>query len=253
MIDSLFLIFQIFTLGCWFIVFAFSILSITIIKSRYTSTKPVAISESLEQQPLVSILRPLKGIDVNLIENLESSFTQTYKNIHIYFLCEDPHDPAIPCVEFLIRKYPHVKTSLVVNSSQHCVNPKVNNLINGYNLAKSDIIWIIDSNVRLNPHATGHSVDLISLPDVGLVHHLPAGINPLSFGSRLEASFLNCVHAKMYLAINWVSVASCLIGKSNMFRKSDLEKAGGIKVFGKYMSEDNFIGKHLWRLSAFLI
>lgn len=128
----------------------------------------------------------------------------------------------------------------------------MNNLVSGYESATSDIIWIIDSNIRIGPYAAHRSVEaLLSTPGgkrVGLVHHLPTAKlanngEGAGIGSFLELHFLNCVHAKMYLAINWARVASCLIGKSNMFRKSDV---GGIREYGKFMSEDNAIGKRVW-------
>src|SRR5436190_4842788 len=40
-------------------------------------------SEPRHSAPGVSILRPLKGFDTNLYENLESSFTQDYPNFEI--------------------------------------------------------------------------------------------------------------------------------------------------------------------------
>lgn len=43
-------------------------------------------------------------------------------------------------------------------------------------------------------------------------------------GSFVEAIFLGCNHAKMYLAINRLAVESCVVGKSNLWRKSDLQK-----------------------------
>ncbi|KAI8922411.1 hypothetical protein DFJ77DRAFT_23568 [Powellomyces hirtus] len=47
----------------------------------------------------------------------------------------------------------------------------------------------------------------------------------------------------MYVTINALAVASCLVGKSDMFRKESL---GGLEAFGKYLSEDNTIGDAIW-------
>jgi ceramide glucosyltransferase len=58
----------------------------------------------------------------------------------------------------------------------------------------------------------------------------------------LDGAFLSCTHARVYTFINSLAVASCIIGKSNLFRKSDLDRLGGIKEFGGYMSEDNVLG-----------
>ena len=40
---------------------------------------------------------------------------------------------------------------LIPGSKQIGVNPKINNLIQGYDQAQHDIIWIIDSNIHVTP------------------------------------------------------------------------------------------------------
>ncbi|WFD42568.1 ceramide glucosyltransferase [Malassezia psittaci] len=58
---------------------------------------------------------------------------------------------------------------------------------------------------------------------VGIVHHVPLGVLPANtWGSHIERAFLSTTHAKMYLAINALAIDSCVMGKSNMYRKSDL-------------------------------
>lgn len=50
----------------------------------------------------------------------------------------------------------------------------------------------------------------------------------------------------MYSAINFSRASSCIVGKSNIFYKSHLEKVGGFRKFGQNMSEDNIIGQAIW-------
>ncbi|KAI0191112.1 glycosyltransferase family 21 protein [Astrocystis sublimbata] len=85
-------------------------------------------------------------------------------------------------------------------------------------------------------------------------------------GGRLEEAFMATTHAKFYCAINTVGVAPCIVGKSNMFRKSHLDFATdptknpillkgttaarlpkGVDHFSYYMCEDHHIGDLLWR------
>lgn len=76
-----------------------------------------------------------------------------------------------------------------------------------------------------------------------------------SFGGRLEEVFMGSSHAKNYTAINTVSVAPCLVGKSNMFRKSHLDYLthgksnlpSGLDFFSQFICEDHIIGDTLWR------
>jgi ceramide glucosyltransferase len=64
--------------------------------------------------PGVSILRPLKGLDTNLYENLESTFCQDYPNFELLFSVADENDQALPIVRDLLLKYPNVRATVIV-------------------------------------------------------------------------------------------------------------------------------------------
>lgn len=75
-------------------------------------------------------------------------------------------------------------------------------------------------------------------------------------GGRLEEMFMATSHAKFYTAINTLSVAPCVVGKSNMFRRSHLDAltttssnkySPGIDFFSENICEDHLIGDLLWR------
>ncbi|TVY36042.1 Ceramide glucosyltransferase [Lachnellula subtilissima] len=74
-------------------------------------------------------------------------------------------------------------------------------------------------------------------------------------GGRLEEMFMASSHAKFYTAINTVSIAPCIVGKSNMFRRSHLDHltsgaspySPGIDFFSENICEDHLIGDLLWR------
>lgn len=90
-------------------------------------------------------------------------------------------------------------------------------------------------------------------PEDGLASTLATG------GGRLEELFLSSSHAKMYTAINTVLIAPCIVGKSNMFRRSHLDyltapdptdpnrRHAGIDFFSDNICEDHLIGDLLWR------
>jgi ceramide glucosyltransferase len=77
-------------------------------------------------------------------------------------------------------------------------------------------------------------------------------------GGRLEELFLSSSHAKFYTAINTVLLAPCIVGKSNMFRRSHLDALtsnllslpAGIDHFSSNICEDHLIGDLLWRNSV---
>ena len=86
-------------------------------------------------------------------------------------------------------------------------------------------------------------------------------------GGLLEEMFLSTSHAKFYTAINTVAIAPCIVGKSNMFRRSHLnaltspstsarstasvplaqQQQPGIDYFSSNICEDHLIGDLLWK------
>ncbi|OCK76379.1 glycosyltransferase family 21 protein, partial [Lepidopterella palustris CBS 459.81] len=75
-------------------------------------------------------------------------------------------------------------------------------------------------------------------------------------GGRLEETFMASSHAKFYTAINTVAIAPCIVGKSNMFRRSHLDsltssnaaRSPGIDFFSDNICEDHLIGDMLWKV-----
>ena len=143
-----------------------------------------------------------------------------------------------------------------------------------YRTAKYDILWVIDSNVSVVPDTLLRSIASFNskpppAPRVGLVHHVPYAIaseRDNTLGTQLERAFLNTNHAKMYIALNTLAIDSCVMGKSNLFRRSDLEKINasmvplhkqlpppgegepvrGLAAVAKFAAEDAMIGSAIW-------
>lgn len=153
------------------------------------------------------------------------------------------------------------------------VNPKINNLVRPYQQAKYDILWVMDSNIQVAHGAMARGVDALDPPEsaflpsapgqrrIALIHHVPLAFATENLlGARIEEAFLNTNHAKMYLAINTVAIDSCVVGKSNMYRRSDVDRLTGtlrpqsaaqegpygLAAFSKFLAEDNMIAGALW-------
>lgn len=194
-------------------------------------------------------------------------------------------------------------------------NPKVNNLSKGFLNAQHDILWIMDSNVWASPNILRNSIKALnedtnngkantSLRKIKLVHHAPLALSinsnadsnsdleyalsPVNsnehyrkrflkkLGAKLDEMFLMTSHLKFYVSLNNFAVAPCVNGKSNIYRKSDLDLAvakipalhspffssssvlsdakyytslgpgNSLKLFSRYIGEDNMIGICLW-------
>ena len=96
-------------------------------RKRYRSRPSLPLPPALPSSaPGVSILRPLKGLDTYLYENLESSFKQDYPNFEILLSVADEDDEALPVVRDLISKYPHVNAKVIIGVLLRMVVREVN-------------------------------------------------------------------------------------------------------------------------------
>jgi ceramide glucosyltransferase len=192
----------------------------------------------------VTILKPLKGVDRFLEDNLRSFFLLDYAKYEIVFSIVDKSDPARIIVERLMSRFPHIDARMTIGGDGVSINPKINNMVPGYETAKYGLIWICDSNAIVGKGALRGMANLLEDQTLGLVHQVPRGMKARNFPANLEAIYYGTTHARMYLIANYLGI-SCTVGKSMLFRKSDLEKLGGLRAFGKYLAEDYFIGTHM--------
>ncbi len=81
-----------------------------------------------QELPMVTILKPLHGLEPKLEQNLESFFRQDYPNFVIVFGARSGEDLALTVVERLRAKYPHVHTRTVVSGEPTWPNAKVYSL-----------------------------------------------------------------------------------------------------------------------------
>ena len=101
-----------------------------------------------DKLPGVSIIKPLMGVDDNLMDNLETFFTMNYPLYELLFCFQDVNDPAINVVKTLIDKYPTVNAKMFMGGKQVGINPKINNMIQGYDAANYELLLISDAGLR---------------------------------------------------------------------------------------------------------
>lgn len=261
-----------------------------------------------DEIPHITVIRPVKGVDVGLYECLASSFRLAYprSKLTIYLCVASSADPAYGVLRQVIDDFPGFDAKIMVEEDDPLLhgahghvrnlgpNPKIRNISRAYREAKGDVIWVVDCNIWTAKHAAGRLVDKMYgyLPGGGrtqpykFVHQLPLVVDleardadeeesllagpsrrqakTSKLGGRVEEMFMSTTHAKFYSAINTVCIAPCIVGKSNMFRKSHLEqftdpaqnpilsasdaaRGRGVDFFSSYICEDHLIGDLIFR------
>ncbi len=205
--------------------------------------KPAA--DEPDHTPPVSILKPLKGLDDNLFDNLASFCTQDYPAYEVIFCLQNHNDPAYKVAKKVQDKYPDRNISLLVEKSHAGLNPKVNNLIPAYRKALHPYILISDSNVMVDRNYLREIVRQTADPSVGLVSSVIRGVGGGSLGAHFENLHLNSFIIGSVSFLDRVLGMPCVIGKSMLMKKADLEALGGLAAFKDILAEDFIIGREM--------
>jgi ceramide glucosyltransferase len=201
----------------------------------------------------VSILKPLKGADPSLTENLRSFFLlDSAAPFELLFSVESKKDPAYPIVKELMDTYSRVDARIFFSNETaddfaHIgMNPKLKNIARSYDEAKYDVVLISDSNVRVNPDELDHLTFKLD-SDTGLVTSIVAGTRFKGIGGFLEAVFLNTFYAR-FMALSNEYAKPCVVGKSMLFRRSTAKRFGGLKILSQFLAEDFMAGESMSKL-----
>jgi ceramide glucosyltransferase len=192
--------------------------------------------QPFQKLPPVSLVRPLCGIDNYATDTLRSTFALDYPRYEILFCVASAKDPVIPLIETLLTSEPAADARLLVGDERVNNNPKLNNVLKGWRAAKYDWIVLADSNV-LMPRDYLERLFASWRADTGLVASPPIGSQPQGLWAELECAFLNTYQAR------WQFIADALgfgfaQGKTMLWRRADLERAGGIETLAKEVAED---------------
>jgi len=194
----------------------------------------------------VSILKPLKGSDEGLYENLRSFFQIDYPQFELIFSVASAKDPAVPVVQKLIQEFPQADAKLLCESQGEGLNPKINNLIKAYELSQHELVLISDSNIRVGPQYLLQLIPDMS-SSVGIITAVVAGMKPRSSGGWLEACYLNTFLSRWMILTKKMGFPS-VVGKSMIFRKETMRRLGGLKTLGQYIAEDYMAGHAIQKL-----
>ncbi len=193
--------------------------------------------------PPVSILKPLRGLDDNLFDNLASFCTQDYPEYEVLFCFQDYNDPAYKVAKKVQEKYLDQNISLIFEKCSVGFNPKVNNLIPAYRKVRHPYILISDSNVLVDKNYLKEITAHMNDPSVGLVSNLIRGVGGRSIGAFLENLHLNSFIIGSVSFLDRFLGMPCVIGKSMLMKKDDLEALGGLTAFRDVLAEDFIIGR----------
>jgi len=194
----------------------------------------------------ISVLKPLKGHEQGLADNLRAILEQTHPDFEVIFGTADAHDPALDVARQVAAEFPQRPTLVVVGSADSGMNPKVRLLEHLERFATHELILVSDSNVRPGPGYLCALENVQAAHGAALVHSVLAGSTGRTLGERLEDIQLS----------GWVAASVCftsqvgdpvVIGKSMLMQRSALAAVGGFAGVRDILAEDYILGRRLRR------
>ncbi|ACK51945.1 Ceramide glucosyltransferase [Methylocella silvestris BL2] len=190
---------------------------------------------SATARPAVSAILPIKHVDPGFDITQGSIFTQDYPDYEILISAAEADSPALSAARRIAASNPSHPCRFIHSSSAFAISPKLNNIAAPLSEARHDVVMTKDSNIALDPDAMTAFLRNLT-PDVGLVVGIPVAVGPESFAARIEASLLNA-HARLLLSASALGIGFG-VGKVMVFRRGDLERAGGVKAMSQNLAED---------------
>ncbi|MFZ3136624.1 MAG: glycosyltransferase [Thermodesulfovibrionales bacterium] len=203
--------------------------------------------------PPISILKPLKGLVGNLFENLESFCIQDYPHYEIIFSLQDHNDPAYKVAMKIKEKYPDRDITVLVKRCDAGLNPKVNNLMPAYAIARFEYILISDSDGFVDMYYLKEISKYMEDPQVGLVSNIYWGVGGRGVGCIFDNIHLNSFVIGGVCFLDRFFKEPWTFGGSMLMRKSDMESIGGLTAVKDVLAEDVIIRNKMKKMGKKII
>jgi ceramide glucosyltransferase len=197
-----------------------------------------------KDRPPVSAIIPIKLLDPGFETAQASMFGQDYPAYEVLIGAAEQESPALDAARRIAASHHKVSCRFLRSAGTAAVSPKLNNLAPMLAAARHDLIFTKDSNITLDPGAMDTFVHNFT-EGVGLVVGVPVAVRAKNFPGRIEAYSING-HARILLGASALGVGFG-VGKTMLFRRSDLARAGGIEVLSDTLAEDTAISRELAR------
>ncbi len=196
--------------------------------------------------PAVTIFKPVHGMEAQLEENLESFFQQDYPSFEIVLGARDANDAGLQLAEKIRRRYPQIKSRIVVSGPPTWPNAKVFSLSKMIPGSSNDYFVISDSDVRVSRNFLREVIPALLDPKIGLVTCPYRGVTAGDFWSTLEALGMSVEMPSGVMVADMLEGIRFALGPAVALRRDVLEKIGGIAATADYYSDDFVLGNLVW-------
>ncbi len=215
-------------------------------KEKTKDRKQAKQPEFFRPLPPVSILKPLRGADYNLKENLSSFCRQDYSDYEVILGLRGAEDPAFGIAQEVKRMFPG-RVRIITGHEDLGANMKVSNLYRLSQSAKYDLVAVSDSDMLVD---RGYLETIVSeymeKENTGLVTSLYRISRPVSAGAVFESLNIAVDFIPSVLVASVVERGiSFGLGASMLFSRKRFEETGGFRAIADYLADDYQVGHRL--------
>src|SRR6266581_4571341 len=194
--------------------------------------------------PGVTILKPLRGVEPGLYEDLASFCDQSYSGpVQILFGLQDSADAVIAIVKRLIAERPGRDLELMLHAVTDGANPKVANVVGLQRHIRHDVVILADDDIAVAPNYLSRIVAALALPGVGAVTCLYRGAPRDGAWAQLASMGIDYHFLPNVLVGLKLGLARPCFGSTIALRRETLAEIGGFEAFAGYIADDYAIGE----------
>lgn len=193
--------------------------------------------------PLVSILKPIRHMDDEIEENLESLFVLDYPRFEILFAVDAMSDPIVKIIDGLMARYPYIDAQIMETGHNGIENPKIHKLALMEAEAKGSLFWANDSNIRAEKDTLKRLVNEYLADGARLIFSPIRAVGGRTMGSIIENAYINHFLSGNVISAWKLFKQQIIVGKSMLVERETLERFGGFSYFKDYLAEDYMMGE----------
>lgn len=211
--------------------------------------RPPVSRPSLSRYPSVSVIRPIRGLDVGAEGNLRAALASDYPGeVETLFVLDDESDPARPLIEALVRENSAagVRCQLLYAGPPPAGRTgKLNAMIVGAARAHGELLAFGDSDTRPAPHLLRKLIErLLATPEAGdtFAPVVVAG-RARTAGDVGYALLVNGWYGpQVARAARGTGALPFIMGQLMVFRREALARAGGLECADGQLVDDMYLG-----------
>jgi ceramide glucosyltransferase len=238
-------IFAILLLFCLILAGLYQLFSLFCVYEFFRKKKNGAMGPSSDVP--VSIIKPLKGIDPELKENIATFCSQDYPEYEVLLGFSEQRDSAVDMMKEVAAASADPPVRVIISSINLGANKKVSNLQGLVESARHPLLAISDSDMRVDRFYLKKIVDeYYRDKNVGLVTCLYKITSPKTVGAALESLTIALDFTPSVLVARRLEGITFGLGASLLLSTKSLEEIGGLSAIADYLADDYQIGHRLW-------